>query len=106
MKKILHITLPTLPLYLQLANRGTPGLLSIKERVYLMHDHLSARLVSRQDVSIPQSTVRRKNIGPGFSQLVALTTSRALVYNRLSAELISQISTVVIGWPELDAWAE
>src|SRR5437588_9964748 len=58
---------PYLPLYLQLANRGTPGLLSIKERVYLMHDHLSARLVSRQDVSIPQSTVRRKKNGPGFS---------------------------------------
>jgi hypothetical protein len=38
---------PYLPLYLQLANRGTPGLLSIKERAYFMHDYLSARLVSR-----------------------------------------------------------
>jgi hypothetical protein len=100
------MTATYLPLYLQLANRGTPGLLSIKERVYLMHEHLSARLVSRQDVSIPQSIVRRKKNGPGFSQYVALTASRALVYNRVSAELISQISTVVIGWPEPDARAE
>jgi hypothetical protein len=46
-KTILHKTLTYLPLYLQLANRGTPGLLPIKERVYLMHDHVSARLVSR-----------------------------------------------------------
>jgi len=46
-----------------ITNRGTPGLLSIKERVYLMHDHLSARHVSRQDVSIPHSTVRRKKNG-------------------------------------------
>jgi hypothetical protein len=37
------------------SDRGTPGLSSIKERVYLMHDHVSARHVSRQDVSIPQS---------------------------------------------------
>jgi Na+-translocating ferredoxin:NAD+ oxidoreductase RnfG subunit len=105
-KSILHITPTYLPLYLQLANRGTPGLLSIKERVYLMHDHLSARHVSRQDVSIPQSTVRRKKNGPTFSQFVGLTVPSALVYNRLSAELFSQISTVVIGWPEPDARAE
>ena len=106
MKSILHITPTNLPLYLQLTNRGTPGLLSIKERVYLMHDHLSARHVSRQDVSIPQSKARRKKNGPTFSQLVGLTAPGALVYNRLSAELFSQISTVVIGWPEPDARAE
>ena len=95
-----------LPLYLQLANRGTPGLLSIKERVYLMHDHLSARLVSRQDVSIPQSTGRRKKNGHTFGQFVALTVHSTLVYNRLSTEYFSQISIVVIGWPEPDARAE
>ncbi|HXL37096.1 MAG TPA: hypothetical protein VN954_07840 [Ktedonobacteraceae bacterium] len=86
MKTILHITPTYLPLYLQLANRGTPGLLSIKERVYLMHEHLSARHVSRQDVSIPQSTVRRKKNGPTIGQFVGLTVSSALVYNRVSAE--------------------
>src|SRR6202162_27335 len=47
-----------------------------------MHGYLSARRVSRQDVSIPQSRVRSKKNRYSFSQY-ALTTRSTLVYNTL-----------------------
>src|SRR5438477_10230060 len=89
-KTILHITPTYLPLYLQLTNRGTPGLLSIKVRVYLMHDHLSARHVSRQDVSIPQRKARRKKNGP---------TSAKSSRNPLKTESTSRSGIVKGGRP-------